>query len=255
MKMGFEESQTPFESGSQKARFWTERWVADWGYCPNCGHAKLTQYANNKPLADFHCDNCNDEFELKAHKKPAFGKKVADGAYDTKIARLQSNSNPNLLLMNYDGTALQVQNLLVVPKHFFTPAIVERRRALKPTARRAGWVGSNILISKVPEAGKLFLIKNGTPVAKNEVRDRWERTRFLQNQSLEGRGWLVEVLNCVEALNSPEFRLDEVYAFEKHLSKIYPENNNVRPKIRQQLQVLRDNGYLSFAGRGKYQLI
>ncbi len=34
------------------------------------------------------------------------------------------------------------------------------------------------------------------------------------------------------------------------LSALYPDNHNVRPKIRQQLQVLRDRGWLSFGGRG-----
>jgi type II restriction enzyme len=31
-------------------------------------------------------------------------------------------------------------------------------------------------------------------------------------------------------------------------------DNNVRPKIRQQLQVLRDRGWTEFVGRGRYRL-
>jgi type II restriction enzyme len=42
VKLGFEESQTPFDSGSQQARVWTERWLADWMFCPNCGAPKLS---------------------------------------------------------------------------------------------------------------------------------------------------------------------------------------------------------------------
>ena len=45
----------------------------------------------------------------------------------------------------------------------------------------------------------------------------------------------------------------EVYAFEPRLSALCPGNNNVRPKIRQQLQVLRDQGVLEFLGRGNYR--
>jgi Dam-replacing HTH domain len=43
-------------------------------------------------------------------------------------------------------------------------------------------------------------------------------------------------------------------AFEPRLAALYPGNNNVRPKIRQQLQVLRDRGWLEFLGRGRYRV-
>ncbi len=48
----------------------------------------------------------------------------------------------------------------------------------------------------------------------------------------------------------PEFSLDDVYAHEATLAALYPDNRNVRPKIRQQLQVVRDWGWLAFNGRG-----
>ena len=57
-------------------------------------------------------------------------------------------------------------------------------------------------------------------------------------------------MKCVEAIGRPEFTLAEVYGFEARLAAIYPGNNNVRPKIRQQLQVPRDMGRLEFGGRG-----
>jgi hypothetical protein len=52
-----------------------------------------------------------------------------------------------------------------------------------------------------------------------------------------------------------DFSLDDVYAFEAHLSSLYPMNQNVRPKIRQQLQLLRDQGILEFQGQGRYRLL
>ncbi|HDT15115.1 MAG TPA: hypothetical protein ENN55_02790 [Firmicutes bacterium] len=36
--------------------------------------------------------------------------------------------------------------------------------------------------------------------------------------------------------------------------EIHPENRNIKPKIRQQLQFLRDKGYLYFEGKGRYVL-
>ena len=68
------------------------------------------------------------------------------------------------------------------------------------------------------------------------------------------RGWLIEVMRCVEGIGRETFGLDEVYAYAAHLSALYPDNANVRPKIRQQLQVLRDQGYVAFVGRGRYRL-
>lgn len=58
----------------------------------------------------------------------------------------------------------------------------------------------------------------------------------------------------MERIGRAEFTIDDVYGFERHLSRLYPENRNVRPKIRQQLQVLRDGGRLVFEGRGRYRL-
>jgi type II restriction enzyme len=69
MKLGFEESQSSYSSGSQSARAWTEAWVSAWAYCPHCGNAKISPFPNNSPLADFFCSSCDEEFELKSQKE------------------------------------------------------------------------------------------------------------------------------------------------------------------------------------------
>lgn len=117
MKLGFEESQTLYSSGSQSARAWTERWVKDWIYCPNCGNPHVDQFPANRPVADFFCSSCAEEFELKS-QKTAFGAKVLDGAFRTMTERLASSNNPNLLLLNYDLAKLSVTNTFIVRKHF-----------------------------------------------------------------------------------------------------------------------------------------
>jgi hypothetical protein len=254
MKLGFEESQTAYDSGSQQARVWTERWVADWMFCANCGAPRLSQLPANSPVADFVCPVCADQFEVKSKKGATFGKSVPDGAYDAKIARLSSSTNPHLLLLNYDLAAREVRNVCIVPKHFFVPDIIQERPMLKPPARKAGWRGSNILIGRVPDAGRIFVLRNGVAEPKDDVLARWKSTLFLRRTSVEARGWLLEVMKAVDRIGRAEFTLDDVYAFERHLSEVYPGNNNVRPKIRQQLQVLRDNHYLEFLGGGRYRL-
>ncbi|MGW1425299.1 hypothetical protein ACWAT4_34805 [Bradyrhizobium manausense] len=62
------------------------------------------------------------------------------------------------------------------------------------------------------------------------------------------------MLKCVESLGKREFTLEEAYAFDRHLGDLYPGNQNVRPKIRQQLQYLRDRGFIEFVSRGSYRL-
>jgi type II restriction enzyme len=253
MKLGFEETQAAYTSGSQSARAWTEQWVRTWAYCPNCGASKIHPFPNNSPVADFHCTVCREEYELKSQKSQ-FGSKVLDGAFKKKCERLAADNNPNLLLMNYDLKQLSVVNLLVVPKHFFIREIIEERKPLAPTARRAGWIGSNILLNQIPRSGKIYIVRNGQIEPKDSVLTQWNKTLFLRDEALEGRGWLIEVMKCVEVIGRNEFHLDDVYAFESRLSDLYPENKNVRPKIRQQLQFLRDRGYLDFVSRGYYRL-
>ena len=253
MKLGFEEPQTPYTSGSQSARAWTERWVKDWVYCPNCGSPKISQFPANQPVADFFCPSCSEEYELKS-QKTAFGARVLDGAFRTMCERLASSNNPNLLLLNYNLAQLSVTNVLIVPKHFFVREIIEERKPLAATARRAGWIGCNILLGQIPSSGKIYFVRDGLPQSKDSVLAQWKRTLFLREESIEGRGWLVEVMKCVETIGKKEFGLDDVYAFETQLSEIYPNNRHVKQKIRQQLQVLRDRGYLDFVSRGYYRL-
>ncbi len=117
---------------------------------------------------------------------------------------------------------------------------------LASTARRAGWVGSNILLNQIPQSGKVFIVRAGQPEPKDRVLANWNRTLFLRDEGQEARGWLIEVMKCVDAIGKREFQIDDIYAFEQQLSRLYPGNQNVKPKIRQQLQFFRDRGYLEF---------
>jgi transposase-like protein len=55
-----------YTSNVQKARVITEAWMHKNMYCPVCGRAHLAQFPANKPVADFYCDSCKQEFELKS---------------------------------------------------------------------------------------------------------------------------------------------------------------------------------------------
>lgn len=251
--LGFEEPPAHFESASQKARVTTERWAASWLFCPNCGERGLGQFANNSKVADFYCTACREEYDLKS-TKGRFGRKVVDGAYGAMRERLAARNNPNFLLLTYDAATLSATDLMVIPKHFFTSDIIEQRKPLADTARRAGWVGCNIVLDRIPPSGRIFLLKDRAPTPRSLVLEQWRRTLFLREAPLAARGWLVEVMNAVESLGRAAFTLDDVYGQEARLQALYPANRNVRPKIRQQLQVLRDRGYLEFVGGGAYRV-
>lgn len=252
MKTGFSEPAARFVSASQTARVDTEDWAGSNMFCPNCGCSSLAHYPANRPVADFYCVECSDQYELTS-QSTAFGRKVADGAYDTKIERLRSDTSPNLILLQYNREQRRVENLTVVPRYFFIPQVIERRPPLRPTARRAGWVGSNILLHRIPVSGQISVIRSGLVRDRKAVLEDWNCLRFIEAHRGEARGWLLEVMRCVQKIGQPDFTLAEVYDFEEELSAIFPRNNNVRPKIRQQLQVLRDGGYLEFLGNGRYR--
>ena len=250
----FAEAPAEFTSASQKARVWTEGWVLREMYCPACGSPKLDEFENNKPVADFFCGICNEEFELKSKNGP-INKTVPDGAYGTMMARLQSDTKPSLMVMRYDKPSKQVRDLAVIPKQFFIPELIHKRKALSKTAKRAGWVGCDIRIERVPNFGTIKLITDRIARPKDEVVASWERTAGLRKKSFKQMGWVADVLRCVERIGQAEFTLGDVYKFENYLGELHPENNHVKPKIRQQLQVLRDAGVLEFVGRGRYRVL
>jgi type II restriction enzyme len=166
-----------------------------------------------------------------------------------------NQKNPNFFFLSYERTSLAIKNFLTIPKYFFIPSIIEERNALGPTARRAGWVGCNIVMKGVPELGKIYYVQNGKIIEKNEVLNKWNNTEFIKDaRNIEAKGWLLDVLLCVERIKKEEFSLVEVYRFESYLQAKHPSNNNVQAKIRQQLQFLRDRKVIEFFGRGKYRL-
>ena len=243
-----------YHSGSQSARVLTENWIYNNMFCPRCGNAKLEHFENNRPVADFYCSECGNQFELKS-KNGTIGKKVPDGAYDTMISRINSDSNPDFLFMGYSLSSMSVNSLIVVPKYFFHPDIIEKRAPLSDTARRAGWTGCNILLDKIPIQGRIRIISDGIISDKEEVVNKTALSSNLEVKNIASRGWIFDILRCVNSISENVFTLEQMYAFEEALSKKYPDNHNIKPKIRQQLQMLRNRGFIEFVGDGTYRKV
>lgn len=242
-----------YRNPSQIARVLTENWVKHNAYCPNCGNSYLHKFSNNQPVADFYCDTCLEEFELKSRKQCSVGNKVVGGAYSTMIERIKSNNNPNFFFLTYDKNRLLVNNFLIIPKHFFTQNMIEKRKALSSKAKRAGWVGCNIDLTSIPESGKVFLVKNTKVIEPEKVLFKWNENLFLRNEKEEARSWIVDIMNCLDKIHNKEFSLSDVYVFETELAQKHPNNHFIKDKIRQQLQLLRDKGLIIFKQRGLYQ--
>ena len=203
-----------YTSHSQMARVVTEDWVERNMYCPRCGCSHLEHLKANQPVADFACPQCGEIFESKAKRG---------------------------------------QDFLMVPKHFFIDSIIEKRKPLAPTARRAGWMGCSILLEEVPSWGRIEIIRGGLVADKEEVCRQYRSTSFLGDMNLSSRGWLMDVFRCMEEIKGETFTLQDMYGFEERLALLHPDNHNIRAKIRQQLQMLRDRGLIRFMERGVYR--
>ena len=242
-----------YNSNSQKMRVLTEQWVDENIFCPNCG-SKIINYENNRPVADFYCTSCNEDYELKSKNGKTLGKTIADGAYSTMINRITSDTNPNFFFLNYDKYSYDVINFVAVPSYLFVPNMIIARKNGIPN--RPNYIMCNIDISSIPNSGKIFYIQDKQLQSKEHILESWNKTKFLkESMNTDAKGWLLDIINCIDKTKKTDFTLQDIYQFENFLKIKHPDNNNIQAKIRQQLQILRDKNFLKFTERGKYELV
>jgi len=239
-----------YKSPSQIARRITEAWGARNLYCAACEASTLWQTDPNTQAVDYRCVECGAVYQMKSGKQWS-ERRVPDAGYEAMMRAIVAGSTPNLLIMHYSWE-WRVLNLLLVPSFFFTASAIERRKPLSFDARRAGWVGCNILLGSIAPDGRLPIVDRGLIVDPSHVRASYRRVQPLSGLDVALRGWTLDVLRAVRSLGRAEFSLSDIYALDADLGALHPENRNVRPKIRQQLQVLRDLGLIIFKGSGQY---
>jgi len=183
-----------------------------------------------------------------------FRDRIVDGAYAAMQRAISKNQTPNLFLLHYKLPQLIVENVLLVPHFAFSLSFLEKRKPLSSTARRAGWVGCNFLLDRIPPDAKIPVVDSGKAVSPAIVREAYEKVCPLEKLNIEKRGWTLDVLNVVRSLKKNEFVLSEVYDHADQLAELHPQNHHIHDKIRQQLQVLRDMDLLEFLGAGSYRL-
>ena len=71
-------------------------------------------------------------------------------------------------------------------------------------------------------------------------------------------GWTDDVLDVLRFAGMKQgdvFSLSRIYEAEVILKKLHPNNNHIKAKIRQQLQILQEFGYLEFIdNKGHYRV-
>lgn len=242
-----------YKSATQRARVISENWFEHNSYCFACDEESLVRSRPNSRANDFSCRSCGQRYELKSfQRRPR--KSLVDGAYFSLIKQIDSRRAPTLCLLERDEL-WHIQTMTAIHSSFLVPWVIEQRPPLKDGAKRAGWIGCNIRLDRIPPDGEISVIANGLALSKTDVRQRFQRYLPLSNLSKSRRGWAALTLKVIRSLSKPEFSLRDLYANESAFSAIYPHNLHIREKVRQQLQLLRDLGILQFNGRGHYELV
>jgi type II restriction enzyme len=242
-----------YKSPAQRARVVSEAWGSENLYCPNCQSPHLNQAPNNTAAVDYLCPVCGLPFQLKSKSSP-IGDRIVDAAYEAMRRAILEDRTPNLYALHYERASWRVRNLILVPHFAFSISAIEAREPLAVHARRAGWVGCNIVLKNIPPDARIKLISEGISAPPHSVRESFQRLKPLEELSPKERGWTLEVLRVVRSLGKTEFSNRDVYEFTSQLEKLHPNNRHIRDKIRQQLQVLRDRGFLVQVERGVWAL-
>ena len=186
-----------YRSNSQRARVATETWVTKNLYCPACPSPDLEPTPTGHPVADFACPRCGEEYQLKS-KRGRLGARITDAAYSEAVRAAERNAFPHLFLMQYAAIPGPVVTLQAVPGRIHHTEALESRKALSSTARRAGWIGYNIVIGHLPQAARVAVITEGYPRPIREVRQDWRKWDFLKVRDASTRMWFNEIPKRVE---------------------------------------------------------
>lgn len=111
-----------------------------------------------------------------------------------------------------------------MPHFAFPPSAIIKRKPLSPTARRAGWVGCNFALNRIPVEARIEAVRTverqgrarspSEPrrdrdiapyqqtiiIPAAEVRAEFKRVKPLKDISVTHRDWTLDVLNVVAAV-------------------------------------------------------
>src|SRR5215212_8175449 len=208
-----------YRSPAQQARVVSEAWGSANLYCPNCQSPSLNSAPNNTAAVDYFCPACASPFQLKSKSSP-IGDRIVDAAYEAMRRAILNDSTPNLYALHYERPSWRVRNLILVPHFAFSISAIEARVPLAAHARRAGWVGCNIVLKNIPPDARIRLVSDGVPAPPELVRENFRRLKPLEEIGVKERGWTLDVLRVVRSLGKAEFSNDDVYGFAPQLEML-----------------------------------
>lgn len=188
-----------YTSQPQVSRVLSEKWFEENAYCLSCDSDRLLRTPANTKATDFVCQSCNENYELKTFlTRPA--RTLVDGAYSALISRIQSGSVPTLMLLERNKV-WKIQGLTAIHHLFLTPDVIEKRKPLSVTARRAGWIGCNIRLDLIARDAQIEVVHKGSPTSPQVVRERFQRFNRLKTIAPDSRSWVTLTLRIVRSLS------------------------------------------------------
>lgn len=231
----------------------TEAWGEQNLYCASCTSRSLRRCPRNTAGVDFRCPECGDPYQLKSLAQP-LPRRIPDAAYWVMRRLIRTGNAPSLLALHYSPYDWTIRNLLLVPRFAISLSAIRRRKPTLPKGRNKPCVLCDYALDRIPLDARISVVVEGRVAAVSEVRNQFRRLQRLKRQRWYNRGWTMDVLRAAHDLGKADFTLAEMYSRAEQLRRLHPENRHVEPKIRQQLQRLRELGFLEFVEPGHYRL-
>ena len=81
---------------------------------------------------------------------------------------------------------------------------------------------------------------------------------IMPSSESKGDNWkdvILDIIGTIKIVRGSTFTLDDIYAFKSIIQRIFPSNNNIEAKIRQQLQDLCRGGVITRVSPGEYRIL
>lgn len=127
--------------------------------CPRCGRPRhLTPLQANFPCADLICRFCGFLAQVKSYTLKGSSEdlppRILGAGWEVQHDQIMAGIYHGLYLVGYASSGRLVR-IDYVPAHILqaAPDVFEPRKPLRETAKRAGWIGFNYNIEKLPPIG------------------------------------------------------------------------------------------------------
>ncbi|HEV2878273.1 MAG TPA: DpnI domain-containing protein [Candidatus Eremiobacteraceae bacterium] len=161
------------KSRSQISKQDLETWAELNLYCLYCSTDSLVRFPPSTPVYDFWCSKCEHRYQLKG-TRGRFSDVILGAAFQPLVKAIRSGLQPDYVLVEYDTRFNSVSFVRALYGSLIDEGRVTARKALGPTAKRAGWIGCLINVAGLPTIN----IVEPEAVAITAVRAQWALRGF-----------------------------------------------------------------------------